>query len=253
MRGLILAAGRGSRMGDLTEESPKCMTPLCGKTLIEWQIAALRGAGVDEIAVVRGYRPEALVAPGCAFFDNPRWSETNMVMSLAAAQEWLLEGPTVVSYSDIVYGPEAVRRLAAAPGALAITYDKDWHALWSARFDDPLSDAESFVLGPGGRLAEIGARVDDLARIEGQYMGLLKFTPEGWRQVAGLLGELAPAQADRLDMTSLLQRLLDAGVTIDTAGIDGGWCEVDAESDLRLYEKLAESSGAWSHDWRSAS
>jgi NDP-sugar pyrophosphorylase family protein len=51
-------------------------------------------------------------------------------------------------------------------------------------------------------------------------------------------------------MTSLFQRLLRDGVEINVTSVNGRWCEVDCENDLRIYEKhLAEANG-WSHDWR---
>src|SRR5271170_858602 len=89
MRALILAAGRGSRMGRLSDDRPKCLIELDGKPLIERQIAALRRGGADEIGVVRGYRAETIEFPGLAYFTNERWAETNMVMSIAAAAQWL--------------------------------------------------------------------------------------------------------------------------------------------------------------------
>jgi hypothetical protein len=52
MRAIILAAGRGSRMKNLTDERPKCLVELRGKTLLEWQLGALRHAGINEIAHV---------------------------------------------------------------------------------------------------------------------------------------------------------------------------------------------------------
>ena len=58
MKGIILAAGRGSRMGLLTKKLPKCRTVFKGKELIQWQIESLRGAGIDDIAIVRGYLAE---------------------------------------------------------------------------------------------------------------------------------------------------------------------------------------------------
>ena len=85
MRAVILAAGRGSRLGHLGDDRPKCLVELEGKPLIERQIAALRRGGVDEIGVVRGYRAEMIDFPGLYYFANERWAETNMVMSLAAA------------------------------------------------------------------------------------------------------------------------------------------------------------------------
>ena len=128
-RAVILAAGRGSRMGHLVDDRPKCLVALEGKTLIERQIAALRRGGVDEIAVVRGYRAEMIDCPGLYYFANERWAETNMVMSLAAAAPWLRSGPVIVSYADIFYRSESIRGLAAAPGQLVISYDRAWRRL----------------------------------------------------------------------------------------------------------------------------
>ncbi len=58
MRGLILAAGRGSRMVAATADRPKGLVELGGTALLDWQLAALRGAGIQEIGLVRGYRGE---------------------------------------------------------------------------------------------------------------------------------------------------------------------------------------------------
>src|SRR5271154_5280112 len=103
MRALILAAGRGSRMGAVGDERPKCLVELEGRPLLERQVAALRRGGAESVGIVRGYRAERLQFPGLTYFDNPRWSETNMVMSLAAAAEWLRAGTVVVSYADIFF------------------------------------------------------------------------------------------------------------------------------------------------------
>jgi choline kinase len=237
MKAIILAAGRGSRMKAATEDRPKCLVELHGRSLFSMQQGALRAGGVGEIAVVGGYRADQLVRPDVKLFRNERWAETNMVMSLASAAEWLKASPCLVSYADIFYPATTVRRLAALTGPeLAIAYDPDWRALWEARFADPLSDAETFRMTDGNRLVEIGARATSLDQIEGQYMGLLRFTPESWAAVEALLGALEPAWRDKLDMTSLLSLLLKRGVDIRAVPTDAGWGEVDSESDLAYYE-----------------
>ncbi len=76
MKAIILAAGRGSRMKSLTEERPKCLVELAGKALLDWQLEALREAGVSEIAIVTGYKRELLANRGLVEFYNPRWAET---------------------------------------------------------------------------------------------------------------------------------------------------------------------------------
>ncbi len=249
MIGIILAAGRGSRMGTLTDNQPKCLSELAGRSLLDWQLAALGASGIEKIVVVRGYYREALSGPGYEVRDNDRWAESNMVVTLTAADDVLCHEDCLVSYSDIVYHPDAVSALVAAPHDIAIAYDRQWRALWQGRFDDPLADAETFR-HRDGRLVEIGARTKDAEEIQGQYMGLLKFTPAGWQRVSELLAELEDAERDRLDMTALLSRLLAADTTIGVVAVEGAWCEVDSESDLGFYQAKIDAGQTWSHDWR---
>ncbi len=169
-------------MKSMTSEMPKCLVALKGRPLLEWQIGALREAGIADIAIVTGYRRDMLSPYGLMEFHNPRWAETNMVTSLACATEWLATGPVIVSYSDIFYEASAIRLLSACTGDLAITYDPHWERLWRQRFADPLDDAETFRLDPEGNLADIGGKPGHLSEIEGQYMGLLRFTPGSWQR-----------------------------------------------------------------------
>ena len=98
MKGIILAAGRGSRMGLLTNNLPKCRTVFKGKELIQWQMESLQRAGINDIAVVRGYLANTFDL-NVKYFDNKRWAETNMVMSLLSANEWLSNNICISSYS----------------------------------------------------------------------------------------------------------------------------------------------------------
>jgi choline kinase len=226
-------------MGSRGDDRPKCLVELEGRPLIERQIAALRRGGVDEIGVVRGYRAEMIEFPGLTYFANQRWNETNMVMSLAAATPWLRSAPVIVSYADIFYRSELARGLADAPGQLVISYDRAWRRLWTRRFADPLADAETFRIDGAGQLLEIGGKTTRVEDIEGQYMGLLKFTPSAWSAVEALLGTLDAPIRDRLDMTGLLRRLLvGKKLPINTFATDGQWGEIDNPEDVALYEKM---------------
>ena len=250
MRAIILAAGRGSRMRTLTHRRPKCLVEFAGKPLLHWQLEALRTAGLEEIGVVSGYLGETLQDPTYTSFENPRWRETNMVVTLTCADAWLRAFPCIVSYSDIVYHPEVIKALQASLDDIAITYDRLWKQLWTDRFDDPLSDAERFRYAPDGSLLEIGRRASSLSEIQGQYMGLLKFTPAGWTRVRAFLEPLPAGEIDALDMTGLLRRLLAQGVRIATVPVDGRWCEIDTDKDLETYELLLNDPMPWRHDWR---
>lgn len=260
MIAVILAAGRGSRLRELTARKPKCLVELAGKPLLRWQCDALRAAGAGRILVVRGYlaarlTPEAAELEAASFetVENPRWEQSNMLSSLLCSGPWLEkafaqgENAAVISYSDIVYPAEHVRALSACNEPVAVTYDVCWESLWQLRFGDPLLDAETFRQ-EGGLLREIGDKPQSRGEVQGQYMGLIRVTPQGWRQIREACAELGQTVA-QTDMTGFLSRLIDAGVRVGAVPVQGRWCEVDSREDLHYYEQ-ALSRGSWPHDWR---
>lgn len=249
MKALILAAGRGSRLGELTASIPKCMVPLAGQVLLQWQRDALIAAGLDAIHVMAGYCADRIEVTGITLTRYPDWEQTNMVGTLWHAREQLSAATTLVAYGDIVYHPDIVRALVDCNADLAITYDTQWEALWRLRNpQDPLADAESF-LEEDGHLRRIGGRARSWADARGQYMGMLRFTPAGWAEVEVCLHALGAEKRRTMDMTSLLSALLARGTSIAAVGVAGRWCEVDCVSDIALYESALRQPG-WSHDWR---
>lgn len=236
MKAIILAAGRGSRMKNLTDDRPKCLVELQGKALLDWQLDALRSAGIVEIAIVTGYKRELLGDRGLVEFHNARWAETNMVSSLACATAWLEDSPCIVSYSDIFYGTSAVTSLMTCTASLAITFDPNWLKLWTKRFGDPLLDAETFRLTAESFLVEIGNNPKSIHEIEGQYMGLLKFTPKSWAELAHIRSQLQAEQSDKMHMTGILQKVIEAGkIPVMAVPYIGEWGEIDSASDLESY------------------
>lgn len=243
MRALILAAGRGSRMRHLTETHPKAMTPLGGRPLIERQCSALRAAGVTEIGIVTGYMADRFDAHADAAFHNPRWADTQMVSSLEAAESWLDAGPVIVSYSDIFYEPHVPQALAQTGADIAITYDPNWEDQWRGRFGDPLIDSETFRFRTeDGRryLTEIGRPPRSLDEVQGQYMGLLRFTPAGWAAVREARATLAAAPRDAQSMTELLDLLISRDAQIEAVAVTGRWGEIDSVEDLAFFEAHPE-------------
>lgn len=236
MKAIILAAGRGSRMEDLTEDMPKCLVKLKGKPLIEQQITALHKAGIKEIGIVSGYKRELLAGYGLKEFHNTRWASTQMVSSLECANIWLNTSPCIVSYSDIFYQSQAVSLLMKCNAEIAITYDPNWQTLWENRFSDPLEDAETFRLNKENAVTEIGSKPKNLEEVEGQYMGLLYFTPNSWRELMDIRSKMPQIHADKMHMTSALQKIIDnKNFILQGIPYTEGWGEVDNSSDLEFY------------------
>ncbi|WP_035480452.1 sugar phosphate nucleotidyltransferase [Aliagarivorans marinus] len=233
MRALILASGRGSRLGDLTSNQPKCFTEVAGKRLIDWQRESLGKGGIQNIAITTGYFSDSFNGLFQERFHNADWADSNMVYSLMQASSLIADEGAIVSYSDIIYSADAITRLSQSNDDIAIAYDPNWLEQWQARYDNPLDDAESFSMDQG-YLTDIGRRVNSLSEINGQYMGLLKFTPAGWHIVSHYLDSLSEDARKRLDMTSLLQQLIQQDVKIGAVAITDEWVEVDTPQDLEV-------------------
>jgi len=238
MKALILAAGRGSRLGEYTQDTPKGMVHLGGCSLIQRQINTLKKAGIQEIALVTGYCAQAFDSFPMLKFHNPDWKNTNIVGSLLMAKEWLRNDACLVTYADILYEPELIQRLSLNQSDLLVPINMSWKKLWESRFSNPLEDIESLRLSKDNRIIEIGNKVTFLDSVEGQFMGILQVQPKGWRNIETVLGKLGSQISEQLDMTRLLQILIDQNYPVLSFPTSSQWIEVDTSDDLSLYQDL---------------
>ncbi|MBL8470059.1 phosphocholine cytidylyltransferase family protein [Methyloversatilis discipulorum] len=237
MKALILAAGEGTRLRPYTLDRPKCLVEVEGVSLLDRQLAVLRSEGVADIALIGGYRSDMLKRQGLGLELNPRYAETNMVWTLFSAEK-LLQGELVLAYGDIVYSRKVLRGLLASTADIAVTIDLDWEQYWRARNENPLEDAETLRMDETGHILEIGQKPVSLEQIQGQYMGLMKFSPRGLEILrdtfhrALAAGSLRGKSPEKAYMTDLLQLMIDEGNALSAVKVQGGWVEVDTVSDL---------------------
>ena len=247
-RAIILAAGQGTRLRPLTNERPKCLVELAGRSLLQRQLDVLRGAGLEDITLVGGYRLDQLQATGLPVVENPRYDSTNMVSTLFCAEAVMQEdADLLIAYGDIVYEPRVLEAVLNSRAPVTVAVDREWRRFWAARMDDPLADAETLVLEDGDRVVELGKKPYSYERIHGQYMGLIKVRadqiPAFRRFYVELdrVGEYDGKDFDNMYMTSFIQGLIDTGWDVRAAFTDNGWLEVDTVEDLELYERMNDS------------
>ncbi len=239
MKVIILAAGEGSRLRPLTLDRPKCLVEAGGRALLEYHLDVLRSRGLNDIVLVTGYLAEALSRLGLRTYHNDRYAETNMVWSLFCAEQEL-DGNVLIAYGDIVYSPGILDAVMESNGDVSVAVDLGWREYWEERFSDPLADAETLRIDDDGQIVEIGQKPTSIDEIQGQYLGLMKFTDAGMKAArkhfhesirAGTLGGKPPVKAY---MTDLLQALIDSGQGLEAVLVRGDWVEIDSFSDLEL-------------------
>ena len=234
---IILAAGEGTRLRPYTLDRPKCMVEIDGVSLIDRQLEVLKSEGIGDIVIIGGYKSEMLKRGDIKLKVNDRYFETNMVWTLFSAEEEL-EGDIIVSYGDIVYSKNILKALIKSKADIAVTIDMKWEGYWRERNENPLDDAETLKLRKDGTISEIGQKPSSLEEIEGQYMGLMKFSSEGVRQIKSAFhsalesGKLLGKEVENSYMTDLLQFIVSIGGKVASVQIDEDWVEVDTVEDL---------------------
>jgi choline kinase len=177
---IILAAGKGSRLGNVTANLPKCLARIGGMSLIERQIASLWSEGIHDIAAVVGFGA-GLVRETCGhsiqYIENRHYDETNSLFSLWLARELMGSGFIVLN-ADVLFHPQLLRDLITAryEDALLVGYRNRWSAF--------MGDEEMKVRVRGGTVANITKKMDP-RKADGENVGIAKFGAEG----AGLLVE----------------------------------------------------------------
>ena len=239
VRAVVLCAGQGSRLRPLTNTVPKCMVKYKGNCIIDYILASLRASGVEDICLVKGYLASVLERKDTTSIVNKDYDKTNMVATLFCAEEQLDSvDDLVLSYSDIIYNPKIVQALLASNADVSVVIDRQWRSLWEARMENPLTDAETLKISEDGFITEIGKKPKSYDEIEGQYIGLMKFSAAGvkiLREHYHALDKNAIYDGKsypNMYMTTLLQSLINSGVKVSPVFIDGGWTEVDEPTDL---------------------
>ena len=119
MQAIILAAGMGRRLGELTGDNTKCMLEVNGVKLIDRALACLAEHNLSRIVLVVGYKREKVKSHvgnmyrgiEVVYIDNPVYDKTNNIYSLYLAKDYLVEEDTLLLESDLIYEPSVLRRI----------------------------------------------------------------------------------------------------------------------------------------------
>jgi histidinol-phosphate/aromatic aminotransferase/cobyric acid decarboxylase-like protein/GTP:adenosylcobinamide-phosphate guanylyltransferase len=159
MQAIILAAGMGKRLKELTRDNTKCMVKVNGVSLIDRMLHQIQRQSVNRIIIVVGYKGEKLkeyietlgIETPITYIDNPIYDKTNNIYSLSLASEYLCEDDTLLFESDLIFEDSALDTLVSDPRGTLALVDKyeSWMSGTCIKIDDKDRITE-FV--PGNRL-----------------------------------------------------------------------------------------------------
>ena len=241
MKAIILAAGQGTRLRPITDAKPKCLVELAGAPILEHQIRTLKNCKISNIHLVGGYLSEQLIEYDARLHVNKNYETTNMVASLFCASEELNgNDDVIISYGDIVYQKSVLKKLLCSDAEISLVIDKSWYNYWSARMDNPLSDAETLKIEMFDKVVDIGRKPKNSDEIQGQYTGLIKVRKDRVKDFKQTWEELDRNALydgktyENMFMTCFLKKLIHLGWECRAVFINNGWAEIDCESDIAV-------------------
>jgi choline kinase len=224
----------------LTERIPKCLLPVRGQPLIEWQIDTLARCGIEDVAVVVGFGAEAVEArlaevygPGrVRTLYNPFFASTDNLVSCWVARVEMREEFLLLN-GDTLFEAGVLERLLAAPEhpiTLAVSR-KD-------RYDDD----DMKVIRDGDRLVHVGKKLPQ-DEVDAESIGMMTFRGDGPRLFRDAIERaLRTPEALKQWYLSLIDTLAQRSVVFTQTVPAQGWTEVDSPADL---ERAATPGAAW--------
>jgi choline kinase len=242
MIGLVLAAGAGRRLRPYTDTLPKALVPVDGdKTILDLTLANFAEVGLTDVAVVVGYRKEAVYERKAeleqkygvtlTLIDNDKAEEWNNAYSLWCAREVLKQG-ALLANGDTVHPVSVEKTLLEARGngqkiILALDTVKN------------LADEEMKVVTDPAKGVQKITKLMDPAEATGEYIGLTVIEPEAAEELADALKATFERDPD-LYYEDGYQELVGRGFTVDVQPIgDVQWVEIDNHDDLAKGREIA--------------
>lgn len=227
-RAILLAAGRGSRLGPLTAELPKPLLSVAGRPIIVHALDGLRRAGIEEVMLVTGYRADLLereLGNGQASDLRLRYVRQEQLdgsaRAVALAHDWLGEEKFFVGWGDILVRPENYRRVirAARLADAAIAVNE---------VEDPWAGAAVYVDDSNvvQRIVEKPAKGTSTTRWNNA--GLSVFGPSIWPEI----NRLEPSARGEYELPQAVAALVASGARVVAVPVEGEWFDIGTPDDL---------------------
>lgn len=229
MKAVLLVAGRSTRLYPLTLDKPKCLLEVGGRTLLEYQLDALVGCGIDELVLVTGYLREMIEAKidevrdrypyKFTFVFSPDFASTNNLHSLWAAKDVVVGSDFLCLHADVLFHPAILKTAAARDDDFVLVAERE-----------VLQETMKLQLD-GDRVTSVGKHIK-MDEAAGTFPGIAKFSAEGARLVFAEMQGLLEGDRNAY-FTLAVEKLIGKGQYVRASFTDKlPWIEIDFAAEL---------------------
>ena len=245
-KAIIIAAGKGSRLADLTRDNPKTLLRINKKSMLDHQIDIYNKSEITDINIIVGYQSHKFDSRPETIIHNTDYENNNILESLFFARD-IMNGECVISYSDIIFRSEIVSKLLKANSPITIVVDTEWKKSYINRTMHPLSEAEKVQFDDNHNLIKTGKNID-LQQTNAEFIGMLKINSEGAEIFKKFYRTAKTQYSDSMFfsahsfrqayITDFLNYLVYNNIAVNCLIIEGGWMEIDTPQDYNNAQKF---------------
>jgi phosphoenolpyruvate phosphomutase len=230
---VILAASKGSDLGNLTADRPKAMLEIQGKSILGSLLDTFYSLGFKEMSIVKGYKGDVIQFPHINYYENAKFDNTGELYSLAQASEQLT-GDVILSYGDILLQQNVLPGFIQAEGDIVMLVDANSPNKESGHAD-LITGNQSYQLDRLNEpvtLQEIGEKAE--ASVHGEMVGVIKFSEKGSEILKTAIEQIQKQDGwENKSVPDVLEWIVkEMKETVTVQYIQGGWLDIDNFEDL---------------------
>ncbi|MBN9543609.1 MAG: hypothetical protein J0G32_07470 [Alphaproteobacteria bacterium] len=235
---IFIAAGKGSRMGELTADQNKATLEVQNRSLILRQIDCSADKG--SISVITGFRAGKLfkhVSPhylSPCFHHNKQWRlNFGNVHAMLKADRYIMKGhDIIICYTDILYKKEVMDQLYSSKDPVVMPVFTGWKKQQEQLPGKSLENFEAITVGEDGLIQKITTNPDSSVKIDGQFMHMIKITWPAWIDMHEMLRDIDKKEIEQMDITTLINHMINYQIVTKPIYFDDGWFEIDTPEEL---------------------
>jgi NDP-sugar pyrophosphorylase family protein len=236
VKAVILAAGKGTRMGSLTRDIPKPMIPVLGKPIVEHVMRRMMAAGVTDFVLVTRYLSEKIsdyFGDGSRFGARVEYVDQidkyGTGAALLSAKELVGGEPVMLTFADVITSAgtyaQAIREFSEKGGVGVVTVN---------RVDDPCTGA-AVLIGADGRIERIIEKPPrGKSPSNWNASGIFVFSPA----IFDYLERLEPSWRDEYELADAQNLMIADGLPLYPSYLEGDWLDVGSVEALKLVESM---------------
>ena len=250
MKAIILSAGYGSRLGDLTKELPKSLVDINGKSIIQRQIETFRNNGIKEIIVIVGPNKDKFQLNDVKYIIDKNFHEHEQLGSLMTSSKYF-QNDIVISFGDVIVDNNIMKQIVESTYDIGVAIDLKWEKNYENRTQHPKSEAD-LALIKSNKLTKIKKNLNFIENYQlGEFLGIMKLSDIGSKKFLDIFEKLNSSPEGKFHdapsfqkayLTDMLDELIQTNEIVNPIFVDGNWCEIDTTEDL---EKASEKMRDW--------